>query len=407
MAESTNILAATMNQRKRTAGGLRPETEVLLRTSRVVIDPDNGERIRSLARADLDWTSLLRAATAHGVMPLLYGALSKTRPDAVPREVLDTLRERFRASALRNLVRAGELLRLLALFRAHGLAPVPFKGPTLAALAYGDLALRKFNDLDILFPPRDLPRARELLLAHGYRLQYPLTASQQAACLKHQGQLPFLRDDGGCVVELHSALAPRAFHFPLKPERLEPVSLSGKEAVTLCPEDLLVYLCAHAAKHLWAYLGMACDVAELIRARPGMDWKRVFQQARDLRSERLLLVGLSLAGDLLGAELPAEVLSRVRRSAVVRALAAQAARYLCLGPEHLPGALETFHFHVTVRDRLRDGLRYALSLAVAPGVADCAFLPLPPRFAFLAYLLRPVRLALKFAGNLVPKGQRR
>ena len=32
----------------------------------------------------------------------------------------------------------------------HGVAAIPFKGPTLAAYAYGSTALRRFGDLDLL-----------------------------------------------------------------------------------------------------------------------------------------------------------------------------------------------------------------------------------------------------------------
>ena len=48
---------------------------------------------------------------------------------------------------------AKKLLEILALLDREGVRAIPFKGPTLAVKAYGDLTLRPFSDLDIFVPP--------------------------------------------------------------------------------------------------------------------------------------------------------------------------------------------------------------------------------------------------------------
>ena len=113
--------------------------------------------LAELARPDLDWDYVYRTAQRHGLLSLLHGHLCHLA--AVPVAVRERLQTHARANAARNLRLGGELLQLLQLFEAQDLPALPFKGPTLAALAYGSVALREFGDLDLLVPPARLPRA--------------------------------------------------------------------------------------------------------------------------------------------------------------------------------------------------------------------------------------------------------
>jgi hypothetical protein len=384
--------------------GTRPEAELLLRTARVVLGGAAADRVRALLRHGLDWARLLGAAEAHGTAPLLYWHLSRLAPAAVPGAVLEDLRHRFLNNARRSLLLTGELLRLLGLFAAHGVRAVPFKGPTLAAYAYGNLALRQFTDLDLLVLPAELSRARGLLAAEGYCSGLPLAPAQEEAHLAAIGHMPFFHEGRTCTVEPHARLAPRAFHFPLDLERLwprlRPLSLNGREVPALAAEDLLLVLCVHGAKHVWTRLGWVCDVAELLRVRQAMNWAAVVQEARSLRCQRMLLLGLVLAHDLLQAPVPEGLLRRARAVPAVRALAAWVGKQMFRETDGPARALGDGLFHLRARERLWDGLRYTLSLALQPTVADWAALRVPASLSSVYYLSRPVRLAVKY-GRLV------
>src|SRR5689334_10479117 len=128
----------------------RPEVALLLSCARTEISPETAGRIRAFIQNGIDWTALIREATYHEVVPLLYHSLQTTCPEAVPEPVLAQLRTVFQATAWYNLCLTGELLTLLDLFATQGIAAIPYKGPILAAAVYGNLALRTFRDLDIL-----------------------------------------------------------------------------------------------------------------------------------------------------------------------------------------------------------------------------------------------------------------
>jgi hypothetical protein len=314
---------------------------------------------------------------------------------------LSELRDEFQRNTQRNLLLTGELIKLLKSFEASGIVAIPFKGPTLAVLAHGNLAYRQFNDLDLLLRPSDILGAKELLIARGYRLHLPISPAQEKAYLQSIAQLPFLSGDGNLLVELHSRLMPQYFYFPLEFEelqgRLQSVPLGGRQVPTLSSEDLLLLLCAHGSKHFWTTLGWVGDLAELIRSRPRMDWPGVMQLAGRLRSKRMVLLGLYLASHLLGAPLPADIGQAVRADAVAESLGTQVIRRLFLYGGAAPGGWENARFHIRVREHLRDGVRYSLSLAFAPTVADWVAFRIPPSLSLLHYFFRPARLFGKYA----------
>src|SRR5204862_1630752 len=59
----------------------------------------------------------------------------------------------------------------LAAFAAAGLAPLALKGPVLSERLYGDAALRRATDLDLLVRPDDLETALGVLRSLGYLTQ--------------------------------------------------------------------------------------------------------------------------------------------------------------------------------------------------------------------------------------------
>jgi hypothetical protein len=304
----------------------------------------------------LDWVRLLQLARTHGVLPCLYRSLLRIGPDIVPPDAWTALRHAFQANTQRNLFLAGTLLKLLRLLETHGIAALPYKGPVLAALAYGNMALRQFGDLDLLVHPQDADRAKALLWGQGYRWLDGRPPTRFPRLLK---VYELVSPDGHVLVELHWALTSATFFFPLDPAplwtRLETVSLLETPVRSLAPEDLLLILCVHGAKHHWSRLGWICDVAAVLQAAPQLNWMRCLAQASQLGGRRMLALGVRLAHDLLGAGLPTEVGRWIQAEAAVPWLAAQvwARLFAAVRP---PDAWDHPAFYLGLRERVRDRL---------------------------------------------------
>jgi hypothetical protein len=218
------------------------------------------------------------------------------------------------------------------------------------------------------------------------------------------------------LVELHADVKPGHFSFFLdldpffnpqaEDSRWQKVVLLGRPVPTLAPEDLLLLLCAHGAKHLWQDLRWVCDIAELLRGQPGLDWRRVCEEARALHGERMLLLGLALAERLLDAPVLEGLGRRARAEPVVRSLVAQTVGRMFGPASGWRRAWEELAFPVRVRERRRDAFRFYFRRAVTPTTEDWAAWRLPPALAFVYPLLRPWRLALKYGRRLLFRRQR-
>lgn len=300
----------------------------------------------------------------------------------------------------RGLALSAELISVLEAFERAGVPAVPFKGPTLSMLVHGDPVVRDFFDLDILVRRPDLTRARSLLADRGYHLALPLTPKQEAAHVAAAGELRLVRSDG-CVLELHSAFGPVKFRAPVDADevwgRLQPVRLGGGVVHTLGREDLLLFLTYHGAKHLWVRLEWLRDVAGLVRDGDGLDWQRVTRQARAHGAERMLRLAVVLAADVLKAPVPPAVLAAARADPAVVDLASRAQVWLFAQDGSAPGPWTRVKFFWRVRERLWDRVRdFALAL-VTPAPTDWEAVRLPGALSGLYYLVRPLRLAGKYA----------
>jgi hypothetical protein len=375
--------------------GVRPEVELMLCCARTRTDARVVARLRELLDGSLDWDFALRFAESHSLVPLLYFNLHAHAPEKVPPVVYEKLRDQYRRISALNVYLSGELRRLLKLFAAHSIEAIPYKGPALAAQAYGNIALRHFGDLDILVRQRDVLRVMELLIAEGYTLHPPLNGVQQALMLRTQCNLPFTRDARRLIVEIHWRVSARLFSSPLDEESLWENSghdsFEGMTIKTLAPEDLLLSLCVHGAKHLWERLSWIADIAQLLEVYTDLNWPRLLERARRSGTERMLLLGLYVARDLLDAELPAQVESQFEIDAGIAPLAAQIYTQLFAGDGETSGMSSYFLFQLRARRRLRDKFNYC-RYVVSPTEEDLTLLSLPAPLSFIYYVLRPLRM---------------
>jgi hypothetical protein len=381
----------------RRSGGAEPE--LLIRGAGSASRPADLQRLHRLATEIGDGEALFPLLAFHGLLPLLAFRLEGT--PGLPPSVATRLRDAWRQTTRRNLALTAELLGLLDALSTAGVRAIPFKGPVLAASAYGHVGLRDFGDLDLLVAREDVQPAKEILKGRGYRAQLALTAAQEAALLDTRYEYPFVRDADGVVVEIQWAVTPRYFAVPFDLRamwaRAERVAIGGREVPSLAPEDLLLVLAVHGAKHLWRRLGWAADLVALLEARPALDWPAVAARARQLGASRIVRLAVTLALEL-GARIPAPVAADAQADPTAQALAHAVRDGWRQPTPRWPGGWETGRFHVRARERWRDRVGYGLGLATTTTPGDWSALALPRGLFALYYPLRVARLAAKYGG---------
>jgi hypothetical protein len=345
--------------------------------------------LRTLVGPSLDWPQLLPLAEHHNVLPLVFQALQQI-PGAVPSSILGELRARFEHNARKNLVFTGELIRILDCLQSHGVPAIPFKGPVLAEAVYGNLALREFSDLDILVHRSDFQRAKDALRKLAFVPAWRLSADEEREYLASGYECAFDGPAGRKLLELQWEILPRFYAVDFDMDglfrRAGPISFGDRTVSTLAPEDLLLVLCAHAAKHAWTRLCWLRDIAGVIQS-PLLDWNRTWQQAQHLGIARILRISLLLTHRLLGADAPQ--LKQTPDDVEIGVLCDGIARDLPNSEEYSTESVAYFRLMLRLRERWSDRVRFALRLIFTPSVGEWSVVRLP---AFLFPLYRVIRL---------------
>ena len=215
---------------------------------------------------------------------------------------------------------AFELLRIVAILKQNNIKIVPYKGPLLALIAYGETTLRSFDDLDILVTDEDYFKVRTILQQHGYVTppNIALSDKDEDRFRYYFGEYPMVREKNGICLDIHRRPLGNGDltlfgDLPQLWNRLITITIAGKEIQTFSHSDLLIYLCLNGFKDGWEILRSVCDVAGILqRQAEHLEWDYILSETRHLKIDRILGFGLLLAHQLLEAPLPNEVLAHIK-----------------------------------------------------------------------------------------------
>ncbi|MEM7117494.1 MAG: GNAT family N-acetyltransferase [Chloroflexota bacterium] len=207
--------------------------------------------ISLLAQAALEYPATRRLA------PWLYNQVVE-REIQLPKSVESSLRQAYLATLRRNIQMQQALQHLLERFAAANLPVLPLKGPLLTQRLYGNLGLRPFSDLDLLVHPQDIIRAARILAETDYR---NVSQNQQEFHIKYL-------NTSGYGISVHLELHRSLLGYQVGSDYLPFGLISARDLTAtmwektvwgrtadiahlqLAPEDELLFLCLHLAKHI-------------------------------------------------------------------------------------------------------------------------------------------------------------
>ena len=175
------------------------------------------------------------------------------------------------------------------------------------------------------------------------------------------------------------------------------VELGGRWVKCVAPEDLLLTLCVHAAKHAWIRLCWLRDIAAAV-SRLSLDWQLVHKRAAGLGILRIVGVTLVLAHQLLGADLPDSAWTGCEGDRTIASLGFEIAAHMPAAEEFRTESPEYFKLMLRLRERTGDRLRFAGRLALTPSVGEWQSVRLPSALFPLYRLVRVIRLAKRLTG---------
>jgi hypothetical protein len=375
------------------------EWDLLLAASSADPGTQDLDRIRCLLETPVEWEALLRLADRHGTSSLLYQNLSRLS-GMVPAAVLASLVQRYERNVHKSLFLARELIRILDCLDTIGVDVMPYKGVVLSEVYYGDMALRQSGDMDLFVRKHDVARIKSAVTELGYTPRVPIPEGAEAHYIASGYECTFDSSAGQNLLELQWALQPRFYAVDYDMdglfERAVNVTVAGRDVKTPSPEDLLLVLSVHAAKHVWGRLIWLCDIAQIVKL-DSVNWDWVQARAREVGIERILGITLLFANRFLAAAIPEPVRTSLLGDSEAQDFADEIVTAVAAGVSYEEQQVSYFRLMMRLRERRADRLRFLGRLTFTPGPGEWKSVRLPKVLFPLYPLVRLARLASRFA----------
>jgi hypothetical protein len=342
---------------------------------------------------NINWTLFLELVLHHRLFPGLEAKLMRLNQNYFPSDVLKRLQDLQQFNTFKMLHLTAEMIKINQFFVDNKIRTLFLKGPFLAEILYGDLSLRTSSDLDILVSMKDLEVVEGLLLQMGYvKDDYIQTILNDWKWRHHH--FAFYHPKTKVKVEVHWRLNPG----PGKEPSFEKLWSNKKELNILDSslfylgnEDLFFFLVSHGARHGWSRLRWLMDIHQLL-SKP-LKWgviRQLFNTYHNLSTAGQALI---LVNQLLGTsiEKPIKILGINLQKSF--SLAEEALFYIkqmiSLHTQPLPDNVSKYHKqHLVHLMSTHQKSLFFLSF-LFPYPEDADVIPLPEKFHFLYFVLRP------------------
>lgn len=353
-----------------------------------------------------DWQAIVELSLEHGVTPLLYYGLYygldygldyglNHSSVNVPASIRLTLQKAYLANLWRNARLYRQLNEILLACKKADIPLIALKGAHLAEIVYDDRSLRPMADVDLLVRKSDLSQVKKTLLEMGY------TLPENKDTYKH---LTFVPANEGVPLEVHWQLQHSDTPFKLDVdklwERAQLAMIADVEVLVLCPEDLLLHLCLHAAYDHLFYFGLRffVDIFYTIRHyEEQIDWQQLELRARQWGSSKSLLLTLYLTKEFWQAAVPDEALDKLKADRFERSVLADAKQQIFADKSY---SSSTYFAKLWQPKRPQDKVIYFLKCTfVSPQImAEMYPAPADSWRIYLYYLVRLKDLLIRYRG---------
>jgi hypothetical protein len=357
---------------------------------------DRNTAVRTAAEGVADWDQFLWLVKRQRVIGLVHNALLSAGIE-LPPVVGEEIARLSQHIVRRNLILAGETVRLQRSLEAANIPVLVLKGIALAQLAYGSVTTKQTRDIDLLVSPDRAEASLRILEGEGYTLSSPaehLNAMQRRALVRYAREVELFHRGNEILVELQW----RAADNPLLLKGVDAnsptqtIALSNAVSVrTLAQDDLFAYLCVHGARHSWSRLKWLADLNALTSAGDA-DIGRLYRHAQQIGAGLCAAQALLLCQRLFALRPPDGLADEMQAND--RAIRLTAIALAAMTAPHAETAVDAGFVGVlrVVRTQflLGQGWRFyvAQCRAALAGPADVIRLPLPPSLYFLYPLFR-------------------
>ena len=348
----------------------------------------------------VDWDFLIRFSSFHCLNSILFKALESLQSDVVPSEKLYILDNYHRSNTMRCGLLFDRLRDVFDLLSSHGIEPLTFKGPVMACELYGDKAFREYSDIDILVHPGSLRKAMDLISSNGYNPDIDMPDSYRGVYEKYGYYYSYFAEKDNTILDLHWRLLPSYLSFSPDTDYVmsqsRQVTVDDYSFLTINPELMIVYLAIHGAKHSWVQLNWLLDLA-LMAGKEGVVWDEVIDISERYNCRRMLFAGLLLASSVFGPGIPGDIIFRAESDADAVRLREDALSILFPRKGGFRHRLDIGLYFYGSMESNSDRAKFFHDTVLKPTLLEWESVKLPPALYFLYYVVRPLRLGMKYA----------
>ena len=215
-----------------------------------------------------------------------------------------------------------ELDKASKLLSDNNIEMVALKNSGITRGLYTRYGACPMGDIDVLVRKQDFRKAHRILVDHGYEMKFrspleeeDIEKAEQGGGAEYAVKLP-----NGDNLWFELQWRPVAGRWirpdqePSADELMErSVSIKGSSAKLLAPEDNLLQVCLHTAKHTYVRapgFRLHTDVDRIVRGCV-IDWEAFTQRVISLEVKTATFFSLALASDLLDTPVPDHVVVRL------------------------------------------------------------------------------------------------
>ncbi|WP_176250846.1 MULTISPECIES: nucleotidyltransferase family protein [unclassified Sulfitobacter] len=277
-----------------------------------VLGPKEAFAAFQRAQGSIDFSSVAQ----NQVLPHIHYSLGPKLIDDPREPQLKIMRVQ---NAFNNQLLLRQLQMIARQFAEFGLEFLIFKGAALAPTVYPHLSCRRVGDIDMLVREADFDRAAAHLKDLGWHPKSLHAASADSLARLFRHGISWTHTDHEFDLDLHMHINHHA-SWPgtdeIYWERTATYIVNGTTIRTLSLEDHLLQVCAHGlAQNFHPPVRWALDAHWILQsADKTFDWDRLIANAERTRSSIIMTVALGYLRDVLEADIPPEVLTRLSRT---------------------------------------------------------------------------------------------
>ena len=215
-----------------------------------------------------------------------------------------------------------ELDKIGEILSSHNIELLALKNTGIARGIYPKLAESPMGDIDVLISPNHFKNAHDIMLSEGYKLddRSPFKVEDFDSAYKHGGTeyTCYLNDGTKLWIELQwRSVSGRRISLDQEPSFNDlirkSIPINNSKVRLLSPEDNLVQVCLHTAKHSFVRapgFRLHTDVERIVRSYD-IDWDLFLEKVSKMRIKTPVYISLFIPFKLFELNIPDFVLSKL------------------------------------------------------------------------------------------------